>query len=252
MSLVRTLYVCERPGQFSSRFVRIKLCIPSDRTLETRPFIAPWIYNSPTLYTVDPDHAQAFSYPGESRQLSLALEKWFATIASSIAIVSKDAAGGTLVLCNSYADTEELGNRLDSLKRRLIIQTRDDSVKSLTSVFKDEARAGNKPVSPSTGPTWTGLNLRDESAESASDDRILTDLVITRSPFGRNRTATHLARVSRLGFEQELLDAAFTLRQGLGRLIRREDLIARRIWFLDGRIHTKRRTFHKINALLGI
>ncbi len=59
-----------------------------------------------------------------------------------------------------------------------------------------------------------------------------------------------MARVSRLGFEQELLDAAFTLRQGLGRLIRREGLRDRRIWFLDGRIYTARGTFYKINALL--
>jgi CRISPR type IV-associated DEAD/DEAH-box helicase Csf4 len=120
----------------------------------------------------------------------------------------------------------------------------------LTSLFKAEARAGNRPVWVATGPAWTGLDLRDELAKNASDDRILTDLVITRNPMGRNRTAAHLARVARLGFEQELLDAAFTLRQGLGRLIRREDLKNRRIWFLDGRIHTKPGIFHKTNCLL--
>jgi len=53
-------------------------------------------------------------------------------------------------------------------------------------------------------PAWTGLNLRDDLAKNASDYRILTDVVITRSPMGRNRTAAHMARVSRLGFEQEL------------------------------------------------
>jgi Rad3-related DNA helicase len=245
-----TLYVCEKPGHFSSRFIRLKLCIPSDRVLEAKPFIAPWIYNSPTLYIPEPDHAQAFSYPGESRESPLELEKWFTTIANSISIVAKEAAGGTLVLCNSYADTEAIGSRLNSLKQHLIIQSRDDSVKALTSLFKKTARASGRPIWLATGPAWTGLDLRDELATDACDDRILTDLVITRSPMGRNRTAAHLARVARLGFEQELLDAAFTLRQGLGRLIRRENLEDRRIWFLDGRIHTKRGTFHKANALL--
>jgi CRISPR type IV-associated DEAD/DEAH-box helicase Csf4 len=248
--LSATLYVCEKPGQFSSRFIRLKLCIPSDRALETKPFIAPWIYNSPTLYCPDPDNAHAFAYPGESPESSLELEFWLATIANSIFSVAQDAAGGTLVLCNSYADTEAFASRLNSLNRRLIIQTREDSVKGLTLLFKEKARASDRPVWLATGPAWTGLDLRDELAKTASNDRILTDLVITRSPMGRNRTAAHLARVARLGFEQELLDAAFTLRQGLGRLIRREDLRDRRIWFLDGRIHTKRGTFHKANALL--
>jgi ATP-dependent DNA helicase DinG len=248
--LSATLYVCVKPGQFSSRFVRIKLCIPSDRALEAKPFVAPWIYNSPTLYSPDSDHAQAFAYPGESRASPGELENWFTTIAHSISILAKEAAGGTLVLCNSYSDTEALGNRLNSLKVRLIIQTRDDSVKALAAFFKADARTGKRPVWLATGPAWTGIDLRDELAENAADDRILTDLVITRTPMGRNRTAAHVARVSRIGFEQELLDAAFTLRQGLGRLIRREHLTDRRIWFLDGRIHTKRGTFHKINALL--
>jgi hypothetical protein len=50
---------------------------------------------------------------------------------------------------------------------------------------------------------WTGLNLRDERAVDASDDKILTDLV--------NRIATHMARVERLGFDQELLNNAVAL-----------------------------------------
>jgi CRISPR type IV-associated DEAD/DEAH-box helicase Csf4 len=109
---------------------------------------------------------------------------------------------------------------------------------------------GKKPVWLATGAAWTGLDLRDEETEEALQDWILTDLVIPRCPMGRNRTAAHVARVSRLGFEQELLDAAFTLRQGLGRLIRREGLKKRNIRFLDGRTYTKRGLFHKVNLLL--
>jgi CRISPR type IV-associated DEAD/DEAH-box helicase Csf4 len=192
--LSATLYTCEKPGQFSSRYLRLKLCIPSDRALDTKPFIAPWIYDTPTVHTVAPASAEAFAYPGGEAPAEL--EKWFDTIAHSLSIIAKDAAGGTLVLCNSYADTEALGGRLDSIKRRLIVQTRDNSVKALTAVFKVKARDGERPVWIATGPAWTGLNLRDELAENAADDRILTDLVITRSPMGRNRTAAHMSRVS--------------------------------------------------------
>ena len=246
--LSATLYTCEKPGQFSSRYLRLKLCIPSDRALDTKPFIAPWIFDTPTVHTVAAASAEAFAYPGGEAPAEL--EKWFDTIAHSLSIIANDAAGGTLVLCNSYADTEALGCRLDSIIRHLIVQTRHNSVKTLTSVFKATARAGKRPVWIATGPAWTGLNLRDELAGNAADDRILSDLVIARSPMGRNRTAAHMSRVSTLGFEQELLDAAFTLRQGLGRLIRREGLKERRIWFLDGRIHTKRATFYKVSSLI--
>ena len=60
---------------------------------------------------------------------------------------------------------------------------------------------------------------------------------------GRNRTAAHIARFSPLSFEQEMLDAVLTLRQGLRCLIRREGLRERRVWFLDGGIYTARGTF---------
>jgi len=104
----------------------------------------------PTLYTTDPDDARAFAYPGGEAPLEL--ENWFTTIANSMSIIATDAAGGTLVLCNSYADTEALGNRLDSLKRRLIIQTRGDSVKTLIALLKAKARDGKRPVWLATGP----------------------------------------------------------------------------------------------------
>jgi ATP-dependent DNA helicase DinG len=249
--LSATLYVAQKPGQYSSRFLRMKLCIPSERAVEVKPFIAPWIYKSPTLYTPSPEVAEAFAYPGEFKDSESELKVWFKVVSGSIARIAKEAAGGTLVLCNSYADTQAIGDLLSSrLKTRLLAQTRDGSAKALASLFKDRARKGKRPVWLATGAAWTGLDLRDEEAQEASDDWILTDLVIPRSPLGRNRTAAHIARVSRLGFEQELLDAAFTLRQGLGRLIRREGLEKRNIWFLDGRICTKRGMFHKVNVML--
>ncbi len=72
-------------------------------------------------------------------------------------------------------------------------------------------RTRAKPREPHLSNRSLGeAGLRDELADDALDDRILTDLVITRSPMCRNRTATHMTRVSRLGFEQELLDTAFT------------------------------------------
>ncbi len=73
----------------------------------------------------------------------------------------------------------------------------------------------------------------------------MTDLVITRVPFGTNKTAVHMARVKRLGFDMEAMEAALRLKQGLGRLIRREGVSGRRIWVMDGRSQGQRSGYFK-------
>ncbi len=103
------------------------------------------------------------------------------------------------------------------------------------SVCEDRFRShGHRPVWIATGGAWTGLDLSD-SGVSAVEDTLLTDLIVTATPFGMVRTSTHLSRVSRTGFINEKRAALMMLRQGLGRLIRREGLMHRRLWFLDGR-----------------
>jgi hypothetical protein len=104
--------------------MRMKLCIPSERVVEVRPFIAPWIYNSPTL-TPGPDVAEAFAYPGEAADSGHELKSWFNLISRSIGVIAKEAAGGTLVLCNSYADAQAMGDPLGPrLKSRLLAPRR--------------------------------------------------------------------------------------------------------------------------------
>ncbi len=64
-------------------------------------------------------------------------------------------------------------------------------------------------------------------------------------PFGTNRTAVHKARIKRLGFDIEAMEAALRLKQGLGRLIRREGVIGRRIWMMDGRVQGRHSGYFK-------
>jgi ATP-dependent DNA helicase DinG len=55
-------------------------------------------------------------------------------------------------------------------------------------------------------------------------------------PFGLLRTTTHVSRMSRIGFAAEAIVTQRQFRQGIGRLIRREGLLHRRVWLLDGRL----------------
>jgi hypothetical protein len=60
--------------------------------------------------------------------------------------------------------------------------------------------------------------------------------VIPALPFGMNNTITHSSRVRYAGFAAEKDEALRLFLQGLGRLVRREGLLHRRIWALDGRL----------------
>ena len=248
--LSATLYVCDKPGHFSSSFIRLRLGIPMQHYYDAPPFIAPWIYSTPTLYLPCASLADAFSYPGEDQEKRHA---WYDRISDTIKATAKDAAGGTLVLCNSYDDINALCDRLYSLnEEHLVVQERHDSMSRLKELFKQKAREGSRPIWLATGPAWTGLDLRDELADDPTEDNILTDLIILRLPFKQNRSVIHEARVKKLGINQEFLQTAFLLRQGIGRLVRRQGLLNRRLWFLDGRVEKKGAGYRTITAVLRL
>ena len=160
--------------------------------------------------------------------------------------VSNTAAGGTLVLCCSYLDVRALGTLLAGpLAARLLTSRGSGSLRVLGEEFIQLGRESVRPVWLATGSAWTGLDLSDHHALDPAEDFALTDLVVTRIPFGANKTAVHLARTKRLGFDVECMEAALRLKQGLGRLIRRAGVVERRIWVLDGRSHSQQSGYFK-------
>ena len=181
-------------------------------------------------------------YPGTGEDESglEKVERWHRTLASQLQEIDDTAAGGTLVLCCSYLDVRALNGLLaDSLAERLLASRGSGSMRMLAEEFIRLGRRQARPIWLATGSAWTGLDLSDHDAMEAAEDFALTDLVITRIPFGANKTAVHLARTKRLGFDVECMEAALRLKQGLGRLIRRDGVSQRRIWVLDGRSHLK-------------
>jgi CRISPR type IV-associated DEAD/DEAH-box helicase Csf4 len=167
-------------------------------------------------------------------------EQWYRNVSLTLKSIVDDAAGGTLVLCNSYDEIRALAPRLSPRRQpQIIAQEPDNSITRIKNAFVEMAREGNRPVWLATGGAWTGLDLTDETVTDPAKDNLLTDLVIVRIPLGRSRSVAHQIRVERLGLDEEFVAAAFLLRQGIGRLIRREGVQNRRLWFLDGRILLK-------------
>ncbi len=205
------------------------LAIPSDRVLRCQPIHPSWLTHSPTIFLPSKsDGALCPPKPGSPGDM----KAWAVEQAKVILRAAVSATGGTLILCSGYERVEALASELLPLGDRLIVQDRKTAP---MSVCEDRFRShGHRPVWIATGGAWTGLDLSD-SGVSAVEDTLLTDLIVTATPFGMVRTSTHLSRVSRTGFINEKRAALMMLRQGLGRLIRREGLMHRRLWFLDGR-----------------
>ena len=135
--------------------------MPKDRYLEAPPFVAPWIYSTPTLFLPSEIDALAFARPESESQERF--DQWHQEVALTVRRITDAATGGTLVLCNSYEEIRELSTRLVSLREtRLIDQEPNDSIARIKNTFVEMARTGIRPIWLATGGAWTGLDLTDE------------------------------------------------------------------------------------------
>lgn len=219
-----------------------ELSIPMDRHASTAPLHPAWLRETPTLMMPSTNQYHRFIPPSGEEINDLSLALWLTECAKVINLAARDAKGGMLVLMTGYDRLDGLRQALErdhpELMPRLVVQSRHQRVSSCASQFKTLARAGQRPIWLATGAAWTGLDLADEtiSDKDASHDVLLTDLVMPNLPFGLDKTTSHVSRVNRLGFGIETVATQRRLRQGLGRLVRREGLKHRRIWLLDGRL----------------
>lgn len=249
-----TLYLNLGDGAFSNGYMRMKLAIPVARLHTISPITPPWLLTTPTVY-LPQRPIDLLCYPGlpENDSNQAPYKAWTHSVASHLASVAQSAVGGTLVLCCSFRDIEALSGILSPiLNDRLICQSSGNSMAQIASSFIERGRAGLRPVWLATGSAWTGLNLSlpDIPAES---DFILTDLVIPRLPFQLTQTSVHMARMTWMGFDCEMLETAFRFRQGLGRLMRKEGVRDRRIWILDARMMNRKKSgyYRRITGILN-
>lgn len=219
-----------------------ELAIPPERGAPTTPVHPSWIVETPKLMMPAPDHFHRLIPPSGGSIDPLAMSFWLHECAAVVNLAANEAKGGTLVLMTSYDRLDGLklaiSEAFPTLADRLVVQSRVNRVGACATLFKQMARAGRRPIWIGTGAAWTGLDLADDLVpdDNAAEDLLLTDLVIPNVPFGLDNTTTHVTRVNRIGFGMESMATQRRLRQGLGRLVRREGLKHRRIWLLDGRL----------------
>lgn len=211
----------------SAKLIRWKLAVPPSRALYLPAVHPAWVSKavqlSSTRVSVTPDDS----------------DEWLDELAATVTGITDDAAGGTLILCTSHHNAQGLAQRLEShLQDRLVLQTATVSASTCASQFRSLHGSGKRPVWIGLGAAWTGINLSDDD-QPAENDWMLSDLVITRLPIGINRSLTHERRVAVAGFSIVAQEAAWQLRQGLGRLVRREGVPRRKLWVLDARVDDK-------------
>jgi ATP-dependent DNA helicase DinG len=243
-----TLYLPKVPsGTPDPTHTSVTLELPTDRLRTFPPVIAPWLTERVALYTSEACPS-AFTPPksfdddarptnAERAAYAQARQAWVERVAAIIAQAAETAVGGTLVLCGSYDDVDGFAAALDTrLAGRLVVQARRAFSRTERD-FRARASAGQRPVWLATGTAWTGLDLSAGRNIPPERDRLLTDVVIPRLPYGTDHSRIFARRVERY-FQAAHAAMAFHLRQGVGRLIRRGGVRDRRLWVLDGRIWT--------------
>lgn len=269
-----TLYL-RRTEDFSGWYQRSLLSIPDNRVQEFTPCIPAWCF-LPVKAAYVPldtrlkDGRLWLRPPTASDNLSpiernMVEETWINELVETLPWIWSTAEGGVLVLLSSYDLILRLGNRLkthqaiqDNLVTPFDLKSttlNQDATVSTMAVQRREflrlRHAGKKALWLATGSAWTGLDVGGHQpweeqfgkALSPADDNVLTDLVVPRIPYGTNKSITHASRIDRNpGVPWEMLDAMFTLRQAIGRLVRRSGDLPdnRRIFLLDGRLNDQK------------
>ena len=260
-----TLFLPTFTGGLSSGYMSAKLGVPPGRVRSVGPVACSWVQSSVQFFRPDASAVPLLCYPSkldlsqdpsdDQEPENLALEayaSWADAAANAILRASGDAAGGTLVLCTAFRDIRELRARLNlSLGERLLSHEKGLSTSQQKDTFVSLRARGLRPVWLASGAAWTGLDLRDQLVPPAQDT-LLTDVVILRAPIGLCRTSTHRSRRQNIGYIAELHEASIRARQGIGRLVRSEGLLHRRLWMLDGRLWSPaHKQFRTLTALFS-
>lgn len=210
-----------------SKLIRWKLSVPPARAAYLPSVHPDWVKAPVRLH-----ECRTAIPPDDS-------DEWAEEAAAIIADAAAKAKGGTLVLCTSHRNAASLEQQLaTNFGPRLILQTASNSAASCAARYREMYKAGMKPIWLGTGAAWTGVDLSDHDVEPA-EDMMLADLLIPRLPVGLNRTLTHERRAQVAGFGIVAQEACWQLRQGVGRLVRREGVPSRNLWVLDPRLDSK-------------
>lgn len=233
-----TLFIPDETGNARADYVQNVLGLPRSRLDLPPPLVVPSVLEIPVMHLPSTKSARILARPVGRARTPESDDAWAQKLGRVIGNITSKLAtrGGTLVLLTSYAQAKAVAEYIDPA--RLVMQRDNERFADAQQRFEALYRAGGKPVLLGVGTAWTGVDLADKLQSDPKQDAMLTDLIIGCLPVGLNRSATMQARIDRMGTNPIEKEALMMLRQGLGRLIRREGVQDRHIWFLDGRLWT--------------
>ncbi|MGR5448680.1 helicase C-terminal domain-containing protein [Vibrio sp. PNB22_3_1] len=197
------------------------------RLVRNESLIAPWLYKG-VKFKVDDGFESNEDY---ERKADRIYDEW------------QEIKGGTLVLCNSYFEIEAIAARLAQLSSCLRVITDQSGVKlNNAREFLTSYRNGDRPIYLATGAAWTGLDMTDSDVP-ANEDYLIQLLVITKVPY--SYMPAERTDFNTYTFTQRSSAALTKLKQGLGRLVRREGRQDMRILFLDAKYRSPHRVIFK-------
>lgn len=233
-----TLLIPDASGNSRADYLHDVLALPRSRTDVPPSVVAPGILDIPVLHLPNKKEAAVLARPQKDKRTDDSEALWLKRLGKTVGriVERKTIQGGTMVLLTSHRQVQALRAHIDP--SRVVFQQDGERFSDAQKRFESAYRDGRKPVLLGVGAAWTGVDLTDRLTES-ENDFMLTDLIIGCLPVGLNRSATMQARIERTGTRPIEKEALMMLKQGLGRLIRRDGITGRHIWFLDGRLWTE-------------
>ncbi|MFK5949533.1 MAG: helicase C-terminal domain-containing protein [Methylococcales bacterium] len=230
------------PPPLNHIYSQKKLNLPDERIKTAEPIITTWLTQNVTLKIPEAVKRgdRLWLQPPRSHLKDIKASEsedtlWHDELTTVLEGITQQARGGTLILATSYWTIENLTQRLtDILGDRLIPHTKDIPFDSLVDKYMTSYRKGDRPVLIAVGRAWTGLDIVDNEVKAECDHSI-SDEVILRIPFRTNRSSTHMARSRRYYFNEHS-ETALMLKQGMGRLKRREGVPEKNLYILDSRL----------------
>lgn len=200
------------------------LRLPKDRLSVVKPVTPNWIAQSLEIH-------RSFT-----NSVDFGSEEWLDQVSEKCMQVIGSAKGGILILNTSFETCDALAARLRPiLNERLIVQSSVHSLAYCKAKFIELYRSGVMPVWIGVGRAWVGVDLTDESV-SAKHDNMISDLIIPKIPYQISQSMASQYRNSAGHYGVMAQEAAWVLRQGIGRLVRRQGCPKKHVWLLDGRI----------------
>ena len=233
-----TLYSPDEFGNPKCDYLAGVLAVPPSRLDAPSPENAKFVTDIPVLHIPESEHVPPLCRTLGDKRTEKTEKKWLAHVSKEVASIAAQARGGSLVLCTSYPQINEISKQLEKLgvdPARILAQSSRIKFATMDENFRAAHKNGLRPVMIATGVAWTGVDLRDK--ETAPEyDTLLTDLVIACVPVGLNRSSTMLTRIQKNSVFPIIKEALMIFRQGLGRLVRSDKATNKNLWVLDGRI----------------